>query len=89
MSLAGTPLSDHVGLGITGLTGTELVDQQVAADCERALERHGVDTTSWWDRQLGLCTVGMMATMAWEKAVGDADELAWWEAAALDGTQYL
>ena len=54
-----------------------------------ALERHGVDTTSWWERQLALCTVGMMATMAWEKAVGDADELAWWEAAALDGARHL
>jgi hypothetical protein len=47
-----------------------------------ALERHQVDTGGWWDRQLGLCLVGIMATFAWEKAVGDADELAWWEAAA-------
>jgi hypothetical protein len=54
-----------------------------------ALERNGVDTTSWWDRQLGLCTVGMMSTIGWEKAVGDADELAWWEAAALDGARFL
>lgn len=59
------------------------------AEYRAALERYGVDTTSWWERQLGLCTVGMMATMAWEKAVGDADELAWWEAAALDGARYL
>ena len=54
-----------------------------------ALERHGVDTTDWWERQLGLCTVGIMATFAWEKAVGDAQELAWWEAAALRGAQHL
>lgn len=47
-----------------------------------ALERRGVDTGGWWDRQLGLCLVGIMATFAWEKAVGDDAELAWWERAA-------
>ena len=31
----------------------------------------------------------MMATMAWEKALGDAEELAWWERAALDGARWL
>jgi hypothetical protein len=55
----------------------------------RSLEAHGVDTTGWFDRQLGLCMVGIMATMAWEKALGDADELAWWERAALDGAALL
>jgi hypothetical protein len=54
-----------------------------------ALERHGVDTTGWWERQLGLCLVAIMATFAWEKAVGDADELAWWAAAARDGARWL
>ncbi len=44
----------------------------------RALERRGVETGDWWDRQLGLCLLGMMATIAWEKAVGDEDELDWW-----------
>ena len=33
--------------------------------------------------------VGMMATVAWEKALGDAVELAWWERAALDGAAWL
>jgi hypothetical protein len=54
-----------------------------------ALERHGVDTGDWWARQLGLCLVGIMAAFAWEKAVGDEDELAWWSAAALDGARWL
>ena len=44
----------------------------------RSLERDGVDTDTWWDRQLGLCLLAMAITMGWEKAVGDADELAWW-----------
>ena len=47
------------------------------------LEAHGVDTADWWDRQLGLSLVGMAAVFAWEKAVGDQDELDWWERAAL------
>jgi hypothetical protein len=63
--------------------------EDTIAGFRAGLERHGVDTTGWWDRQLGLCTVGMMATMAWEKAVGDADELAWWESAALSGAAFL
>jgi hypothetical protein len=58
--------------------------EQTVADYRRALERRGVDTAGWFERQLGLCTVGMMATFAWEKAVGDEAELRWWEVAALD-----
>jgi hypothetical protein len=54
-----------------------------------ALERRGVETGDWWDRQLGLCLVGIMATFAWEKAVGDEDELAWWASAALAGARWL
>jgi hypothetical protein len=63
--------------------------EETVAAYRQALERQGVDTTGWWDRQLGLCMVGMMATMAWEKALGDGDELAWWERAALDGAALL
>ena len=40
----------------------------------------GVRTAPWWERQLDLCTIGIMATFAWEKALGDASELGWWEA---------
>ena len=54
-----------------------------------ALESRGVETGDWWDRQLGLCLLGMMATIAWEKAVGDEDELAWWTAAAVAGARWL
>jgi hypothetical protein len=53
------------------------------------LEHHGVDTTGWWDRQLGLSLVGAAALFAWEKAVGDQAELDWWELAALDGARWL
>jgi hypothetical protein len=45
-----------------------------------ALEASGVRTAPWWDRQLDLCMIGIMATFGWEKALGHADELGWWEA---------
>ncbi len=54
-----------------------------------ALERHGIDTEPWWDRQLGLCLLGLMLTFGWEKALGDADELAWWEERTLTATHWL
>ena len=44
----------------------------------QALEDAGVVTGAWWERQLDLCLLAMAATMGWEKAVGDAEELAWW-----------
>jgi len=42
------------------------------------LEAHGVETAEWFDTQLDLCTIGIMATFGWEKALGDDDELRWW-----------
>jgi hypothetical protein len=47
-----------------------------------ALEQHGIGTDSWWQQQLDLCMIGVMATFGWEKALGDHGELAWWEEAA-------
>jgi hypothetical protein len=44
-----------------------------------ALERRDVSTSGWFDDQLYDCTVGVFAMIGWEKAVGDDDELAWWE----------
>ena len=44
-----------------------------------ALEALGVSTDPWWDRQLDLCMIGIMATFGWEKALGDPGELRWWQ----------
>jgi hypothetical protein len=44
-----------------------------------ALEERGIDTSAWWQQQLDLCMIGIMATFGWEKALGDAAELAWWQ----------
>ncbi|MBW8826177.1 MAG: phosphotransferase, partial [Acidobacteria bacterium] len=54
-----------------------------AIDAYRAsLERAGIDTDQWWDRAIGLTLVGALVQFGWEKALGDADELAWWEQGA-------
>jgi hypothetical protein len=43
-----------------------------------------VATGSWWDAQLDLCLIAIMATFGWEKALGDAAELSWWERRVTD-----
>jgi len=53
------------------------------------LKHHAVDTSGWWEKQLGLSLLGMSAVFAWEKAVGDDTELAWWERVAIDGARWL
>ena len=55
----------------------------------RALEAAGVDTGGWWARQLGLSVIAIMVVFGWEKAVGDPDELAWWEQRALEAEAFL
>ncbi|MGZ8751506.1 MAG: aminoglycoside phosphotransferase [Acidimicrobiia bacterium] len=54
-----------------------------------ALERLGVDTAPWWDRALSLAFLGALVQFGWEKALGDSDELAWWERRAVEGARYL
>lgn len=54
-----------------------------------ALERHGVATEGWWERQLALCLLGALVQFGWEKATGDPDELDWWCRAAADGVALL
>jgi hypothetical protein len=56
--------------------------KQAAIDRFRAaLEAGGVATGGWWDAQLDLCLIAIMATFGWEKALGDDAELFWWESA--------
>ena len=55
-----------------------------------ALERRGIDTAPWWDTQLALCLLGALVQFGWEKALGGYDdELAWWEARAVEGARLL
>ena len=54
--------------------------EAVIARYRAELENHGIATNGWWQEQLDLCLIGTMATFGWEKALGDATELSWWEA---------
>jgi hypothetical protein len=54
-----------------------------------ALERHGIDTTPWWDRQLGLSLLGALVQFGWEKAFDERDEVGWWQERALEGARHL
>ncbi len=49
-----------------------------------ALEAGGVATGSWWDAQLDLCLIAIMAAFGREKALGDAAELSRWESRVAD-----
>jgi Phosphotransferase enzyme family len=49
-----------------------------------AIEAHGIPTASWWDDQLDLCMIAIMATFGWEKALGTGSELSWWESRVAD-----
>ena len=54
-----------------------------------ALERHGVDTAPWWDRQLPLSLLGTLVQFGWEKALGDPAELGWWCDRTMEGAALL
>jgi Phosphotransferase enzyme family len=54
-----------------------------------ALERHGIDTSAWWDRQLGLSLLGGLVQFGWEKAFDEPEEVRWWEERALESARYL
>jgi hypothetical protein len=58
-------------------------------DFRGALERHGISTDGWWDRQLRLCLAGGLVQFGWEKALGPDDELDWWIDAARPGLDAL
>jgi hypothetical protein len=79
-------LTWHLALDRTRLP----VSKEATVEAFRAaLERHGVATGEWWDRQLALCLLGGLVQFGWEKALGDADELGWWCRAAREGVARL
>ena len=66
------------------------VSKEATIDAYRsALGAAGVDTGGWFDRQLALSLIAIMATFAWEKALGDTKELAWWSAQVADARKWL
>jgi hypothetical protein len=63
--------------------------EEAIAALRAALERHGVDTSPWWERQLALCLLGTLVQFGWEKALGDEEELGWWCDRAREGARRL
>jgi hypothetical protein len=62
---------------------------ETVATYRAALERHGIDTRGWWDAAVAFGLLGALLQFGWEKALGRATELAWWEARAIDGAGWL
>lgn len=63
--------------------------EDVIAALEAALLAAGVDTSGWYERQVDLCLLGCLVQFGWEKALGDAGELAWWCERAAQGVRAL
>lgn len=87
----GPPLQElvwYLALNRARLPEGHTKDDAIAA-YRSALEAEGVDTEPWWSTQLHLCLLGGMVQFGWEKALGDADELAWWEERAVAGAGRL
>ena len=51
--------------------------EETVAAYRTSLERRGVATTPWWDRQLELALLGAFVQLGWSKTANPA-ELAWW-----------
>ncbi len=58
-------------------------------DLQAALGRRGVDTATWWERQVELCLLGGLVEFGWEKVFGPPEELAWWVDAGRRGMAWL
>jgi hypothetical protein len=56
---------------------------------QTSLERRGIATGGWWERQVSLCLLGCLVQFGWEKALGDDDELGWWCDRAREGSTWL
>jgi hypothetical protein len=63
--------------------------EDAVAAFRASLERHGVDTAGWWERQLELCLLGAAVLFGWEKAFGTDAEFGWWCDRALEGARRL
>jgi hypothetical protein len=54
-----------------------------------SLERAGIDTSRWFERQLSLSFLAALVVFGWEKALGDGDGLGWWCDRAREGASLL
>ena len=55
-----------------------------------SLERRGIDTEPWWERQLSLCLLGVMLQLGWAKSFDETgEELGWWASRVAAGVREL
>jgi hypothetical protein len=54
-----------------------------------SFEARGIETDTWWERQLDLCLLGGLVQFGWEKALGEEAELMWWVERAERGIDRL
>jgi hypothetical protein len=86
----GAPLTDLAWYLAINCRRLPVSKEATIAQYRTALEDCGVDTSAWWDAQLGLALLGGLVQFGWEKAFGGYDEeLAWWCERALDGARHL
>jgi hypothetical protein len=86
----GAPLSDLAWYLAINCRRIPTSKEDAIAGYRDALERHGVATSGWWERQLDLCLLGALVQFGWEKALGGYDdELAWWEDRAVRAARWL
>jgi hypothetical protein len=92
MTGAGPPVAEithSLALNRARIPAAQARDATVDA-YRAALERHGVDTAPWFERQLALCLVGVMLQLGWEKAFDETgEELAWWRDRTVDTAREL
>ena len=82
-------LAHYLALNSARLPVGHTKDDAIAA-YRASLERHGIDTEPWFDRQLALCLLGVMLQLGWEKSFDERrDELAWWAARVEAGVRHL
>jgi len=86
----GAPLSDLAWYLAINCRRLPMSKEESIAAYRDALEARGVETGSWFDRQLALSLLGALVQFGWEKALGGYDEeLRWWENQAVSASALL
>lgn len=82
---SGPILWDHAWYLALNRARLPMSKEDTIGELRAALERRGIDTGDWFERQLDLCLFGMFVCFGWEKAVGDRGEFDWWAERAQRG----
>jgi hypothetical protein len=92
MSGSGPPLAEIAHyVALNGARTPVGYERDAVVDAYRvALERRGIDTAPWFERQLTLCLLGAMLLLGWQRAFDETDvELTWWRDRTIDTAREL